>query len=178
MLPCLETRKNWLKKKKKKFHILFFATMKSQVANDKGLSHPDCLIDTGATAHSHQAPSHCFLNSFWDRADNSSPQNISFCDISGTDVAKESCQHCTELSDSGGWSPPAPDLALMSSSECKMQSQLSSSRCLTPWSDTEGGIKSSSHVTVNKTQMKTVWKIANLFFFAWSERSTMQVSFI
>lgn len=71
--------------------------MKRQVGNDKGLSHPHCLIDTGATAHLQQAPSHYFLNSFWDRSDNSSPQNISFCDISGTDVAKENCQHSIAL---------------------------------------------------------------------------------
>lgn len=69
--------------------------MKSQVANDKELSHPHCSIGTGATARLRRAPSHRFLNSFWDRSDNSSPQNISFCDISGADVAKENCQHTT-----------------------------------------------------------------------------------
>lgn len=80
-------------------NFIFCATMKSQVANDKGLSHqPPCLIDAGATARLHQVPSHYFLNSFWDRSDNSSPQNISFSDISGTDVAKENCQHTIALS--------------------------------------------------------------------------------
>lgn len=74
-------------------NFIFYATVKSQVANDKGLSHPHCLIETGATVHLQQAPSHCFLNSFWDRS-----ENISFCDISGRDVAKESCQHSKALS--------------------------------------------------------------------------------
>lgn len=72
--------------------------MKSQVVNEEYPHRPHCLINTSATVPLLQGPSLFFQKPFWVRDCNFSLQDISFWDISGTDIIKQKCQHAATLS--------------------------------------------------------------------------------